>query len=149
MPKLSHGMSRTRFYQTWNSMRGRCLNKNHTGYPKYGGKGVSVCGRWLDFNKFKEDMYESYLEHVRSYGEKNTQIDRIDFKGIYERDNCRWATIVEQAQNKCNTRYFPYRGNMLTINDLARELGTTKKAITNRIYKFNWSINQILEYYGV
>lgn len=75
-------------------MLGRCLNKNHKAFEYYGGRGITVCDRWLKFENFLEDM-----------GEKPTglSIDRIDNNGNYESLNCRWTTMKIQASNKRNT----------------------------------------------
>ena len=61
--------------------------------------GCSVC-------VFKEDMYELYLKHVNEYGENNTTIERKNVNGNYEKDNCKWATNKEQANNRRNNRLF-------------------------------------------
>jgi hypothetical protein len=97
-----HGMFKTRFYNIWAQIKLRCLNKNNPSYATYGGSGITVCARWLKFENFRDDMYESYLEHVKEFGEKNTSIDRFPNQtGNYEPGNVRWATAKEQIENTC------------------------------------------------
>ena len=88
----THGLSRTKFYITWADLKDRCFNPNHPEYPNYGGRGITVCKRWLKFENFRDDMYQIYLEHVEEFGIKNTSIDRKKVNGNYKPSNCRWAT---------------------------------------------------------
>lgn len=88
-------------------MKSRCNSTD----PKYGGKGIKV--DWEDYISFKNDMYDSYLEHIEKYGEKNTSIDRIDCKGNYNKDNCRWATIDVQNNNTSRTLYVEKENGVL------------------------------------
>lgn len=89
------------FYHAWDSMKSRCLNANHMQYTNYGGRGIMVCKRWLDFNNFKEDMWVEFYTRKNS-GEK-ISLDRIDVNGNYEPLNCRWATDKKQNRNKRNS----------------------------------------------
>jgi hypothetical protein len=92
-----------RFYRIWSEIKTRCFNtKRHT-YRDYGGRGIKVCDRWLDFLNFRDDMYESYLKHVEEFGETNTSLDRLDNDGNYEPRNVRWATKKEQVLNRRNS----------------------------------------------
>lgn len=95
----THGLAHTRFYRTWQSMKNRCLNPQNSRYRYYGGRGVGIDKSWLDFEKFKEDMFQSYEKHVKEFGEKNSSIDRINNNGNYKITNCRWATQKEQVNN--------------------------------------------------
>lgn len=80
------------WYRSYRAMRGRCLNPNATGYSNYGGRGIKICGRWLENPmNFYEDMGER---------PEGMTIDRIDVDGNYEPGNCRWATAMKQARNK-------------------------------------------------
>jgi hypothetical protein len=96
-----HGMEGTRFYGIWGGMKSRCLNPNDPAYKWYGGNGIKVCKRWFKFKNFMEDMYESYLNHVEEFGEKDTTLDRFpNQSGDYKFSNCRWATTEEQGKNR-------------------------------------------------
>ena len=97
---IKHRFSNSRFYQIWRGMKGRCSNENLKEYKNYGGRGIKVCDKWIEFLNFKEDMYETYLKHVVDFGEKDTTIERVDVNGNYELKNCTWATKKEQSNNQ-------------------------------------------------
>lgn len=89
---FKHGLAHKGVYKSWNAMIQRCTNKNHKNYHHYGGRGITVCERWLNSVKnFYEDMGER---------PKGLTLDRINVNGNYEPGNCRWATNKEQANNK-------------------------------------------------
>ena len=88
------------FHSKWEAIRQRTTNPNHNHYHLYGGRGINS-DAWKFYVDFYDDMYESYLEHVKEFGKKDTTIDRIDVNGNYCKENCRWSTCSEQM---CNTR---------------------------------------------
>ena len=94
-----HGMWGSRLYWIWHSMRSRCERKKHKGYKYYGGNGIKVCERWIQFINFRNDMNNSYLLHLKKFGEKDTTIDRINNRLGYSKENCRWVTTKEQHAN--------------------------------------------------
>ena len=78
-------------YISWCMMKQRCLNPNHPYYHNYGGRGITICERWLKFENFLEDISER---------PEGTTLDRIDGNKGYEPTNCRWATYYEQTHNR-------------------------------------------------
>lgn len=145
---ITHNMSNTRFYSIWAGLKDRCKNINSPEYSNYGGRGITYDPRWDDFNNFYNDMYESYIQHVEEYGEKDTTIDRIDVNGNYCKYNCRWATIKEQNKNKRTTNYIYYDGKYQTINDIFTNYHhnstITESILKDRILKLNWNVNDAL-----
>jgi hypothetical protein len=88
---IKHRSSYKGSYHTWRAMRRRCNNPNDKDYPRYGAKGITVCPGWEDYLVFEADMGEPV---------GNQTLDRIDPYGNYEKENCRWASIVTQNRNK-------------------------------------------------
>ena len=92
-----HGASKRgrieRIYRIWSSMIGRCRDKGHTSYHKYGAKGIKVCDNWKKFENFRDWATSN------GYTEKLT-IDRKDGTLGYSPENCRWATYSEQNKNR-------------------------------------------------
>jgi hypothetical protein len=88
---LIHGKANTPIYRLWKSMKNRCFNVNNKSYLDYGGRGITVCERWLKFENFFADMGE------RPQGKS---LDRINNNGGYEPSNCRWATSKQQVHNR-------------------------------------------------
>jgi hypothetical protein len=116
-------------------MKGRCYDKNDVMYPCYGGRGIKVCDRWLEpdgrgFINFLEDM-----------GQKPSpkhSIDRIDNDGNYEPDNCRWATLSEQARNKTTNRYVTAFGQTRPLVELVEQYSLPYSIVFYRIQD-GWS----------
>lgn len=90
--------SNTVEYKIWSNLKNRCLNPHNPYWPDYGGRGITVCDRWLTFENFFEDV--GFRPEGRHGKMPLYTLDRVDNEGNYEPGNWRWATHTEQAQNR-------------------------------------------------
>jgi len=141
---FTHGLSRDNFYKIWNSIKGRCLNKKDKGYKNYGKRKILICDRWLKFENFRDDMYKSYKEHIKKFGEKNTSIDRNNNNGNYCPENCSWKNYEEQGNNKRNNHFLTFNGQTMTISRWAKKLNLNPALIYHRINTYKWSDKRAL-----
>lgn len=114
-----NGLSTTPLYIKWKGMRQRCYNPKDKEYSGYGGRGIKICDRWLDFENFYNDMIDSYNQELEKYnGDKSkVTIDRKDVNGDYSPDNCRWLTLQEQNRNRRTTKFVEVYGKRMALID--------------------------------
>jgi hypothetical protein len=127
------GMSPT--YSAWINMTQRCNNPKRHDYPRYGGRGISVCKRWHMFENFLADM-----------GERPSLAHSVERKKNwlgYSPANCQWATLVEQARNRSNNHRLRFDGKDLPLSAWAEEVGIRADTIRWRI-KLGWSVDRAL-----
>lgn len=131
-----HGQStsngRTPTYRSWNCMLQRCLNPKNKRWSRYGGRGITVCDRWLVFNNFFDDMGQ------RPSG---MTLERNDNNGNYEPSNCRWATPKEQQNNTRRNRLITFRGKTLNISQWSTELDLPRSRINTRLER-GWPVEK-------
>lgn len=110
LSQTTHNMSGTRIYSIWQEMKGRCYNVNNTRYYRYGGRGITVCDEW------KYNFEPFYQWAMKNGYSDDLTIDRIDNDSNYCPENCRWATIKEQCNNRST--------------NIVIQIGNAKKTLT-------------------
>lgn len=113
----THGMSRSREYESWKQAKQRCHNPNNPQYPEWGGKGITMCPEW-------RNDFQTFYAHIGPCPEGLT-LDRIDNAGNYEPGNVRWATRKQQIRNRKNTVMLEHAGERLSASDWAERLGVS------------------------
>lgn len=115
--------SRHPLYHIWQGMNQRCHNPHNDSYSRYGARGIYVCDRWRAHIGRGEQT--NFLHFVDDMGDRppGTSIDRIDNAGPYSPENCRWATIEEQANNTSTNVYIEHDGTVLSATQWTKQYG--------------------------
>ena len=139
-PNYKTGYCNSPIHNSWCNMKGRCLNKNHPKYHRYGGRGITVCAEWMDFKNFLEwSLNNGY--------KKGLSIDRIDNDGNYCPENCQWITHEENSRKKVTTKISSAQASEIRkrINenwyDLAKEYGCSHGNIWFIMHNFTHVAN--------
>jgi hypothetical protein len=115
---------RNTLYRIWVGMKGRCLNPNDTRYARYGGRGITICAKWVNnFENFRADVGEK---------PKGKTLERINNNLGYYPNNVRWATPKEQANNRYTNVFITHEGMTMTLSQWATYKGWKYGLIASR-----------------
>lgn len=125
---MTHGLTKTREYRIWDGIRSRCKRPNQQAWEYYGRRGIKVCERW-------DNSFEAFFADMGKAPTPAHSIDRIDPDGDYEPTNCRWATVMEQNQNKRSNVFLTAFGQTLCLSEWGRKTGLDSATIQRRLRK--------------
>lgn len=124
---IKHGMSYTAEYRCWLAIKSRCLNPKCDSYARYGAIGVRICARW-------RNSFENFFADVGRRPSPKHSIDRFPNRnGHYTPTNVRWATVLQQQNNRRNTIFVKVSGKRVSLADACRILGMTRNVVWMRI----------------
>lgn len=137
---IIHGFARKgrvhRFHMVWRNILARCQNPKNPSYRYYGGRGIFVCERWQKFENFRDDMFSGW--------QLGLTVERKDNNGPYSPTNCRWATKLEQSNNKTTSAFLEVDGLKLTYAQWQRETGVPQALIRQRHQELKWEPKECL-----
>lgn len=129
MHRPKHGLCGSPVWMSWQAMLSRCNDVRGKDYPRYGGRGITVCSSWSDFRNFLEDMGDRPPKH---------SLDRIDNNLGYFKENCRWADPKTQSNNRRSNKLMTVGCCSLQISEWSKELSMPTKLIYARLNR-GWS----------
>lgn len=117
----------TSVYNAWSSMKARCDNPNHHAFHRYGGRGITYCERWADFDAFFEDMGHPPKD--------KPELNRLDNDGNYEPSNCEWSDVTAQSRNRHTNHLITHEGRTQCLQAWADETGISRYIIARKLKK--------------
>jgi len=136
MGVVTHGRTDDPIYEVWCGMIRRCSSRKRKDWRLYGGKGVRVCRRW-------RRSFAAFLADLGERPSSKHSIDRRDGTKGYSPDNCRWATMKEQANNKVNNRRLTHNGVTRTLSRWADATGIHLGTLSQRVLA-GWPVERVL-----
>jgi hypothetical protein len=124
-------------YTIWHNMMARCYKPKSTYFHNYGGRGISVCDEWR--NDYKAFLLDMGRRPGREYS-----IERIDNNQGYSKENCKWATRIDQANNARSNRLVEYAGEILTVAQWSRKYGIAYRKLHWWLKNRNWDLGVAL-----
>jgi len=140
---ITHGMTDTPTYRSWQSMKIRCTNQSSPDWEDYGGRGIIVCDQWMN-------SFENFLNDMGERPSEGFSLDRIYVNGNYEPSNCRWSDMQTQMNNTTNVRYITYNGETHSIAEWSVIININEETLRDRINgrtnkrKEPWSVERAL-----
>lgn len=133
-----HGKKGTKLYHCWQNMKDRCYNEHNKHYKDYGRRGIKVCNEW------RNDFMNFYNWAVNNGYDDTLTIDRIDNNKGYSHDNCRWATLKQQARNQRSNKNITINGKTHCLSEWCEIYNINYRKVQSRL-KYGWTIEKALE----
>lgn len=139
-----HGLSKTPGYKTWKGMLSRCLQPNDPGYARYGGRGITICSRWLE-------SFKNFLDDMGPQPTPGYSLDRKDNSLGYYKENCHWTTWDVQNRNRRDNVFLEKDGERLILPDWAKKYNIALSTLQRRLrtgMTFDQALTTPLRHHG-
>ena len=145
---IKHNCAYLPIYRNYHHMIRRCYDSTSKAYKWYGERGIRVCDEWKNkdngfMNFYNWAIENGYKEEILPNGRNKWTIDRINVNGNYEPSNCRWATNIQQANNKRTNVFVEHEGKKYTIAEFVREFNLNYNNTLARYHK-GWSTYELI-----
>lgn len=130
----THGKTNSPEYKVWCGIKRRCFNQADRSFPRYGGRGITMCDEW-------KSSFQAFLDDMGPRPSSGHSIDRIDNNAGYAKDNCQWANSSQQAGNRRDNLNLVAFGKTLSLSEWARQTGVKSPTIKQRLMR-GWAVER-------
>jgi hypothetical protein len=118
----THGLGKTTEHKIWTCIIQRCTNSKNDSYHRYGGRGITICKEW-------RNSFETFLKDMGNRPSSDYTIDRINNNLGYSKENCKWASRIEQANNRRNNIIINYDDKTFSLPQFCRVYNLNYKEV--------------------
>lgn len=136
---IGNGKPYDKAYAVWCKIKRRCLNPKSPDWHLYGGRGITICEEW-------KNSFQKFIAHVGEPPSARHSIDRINNELGYQPGNVRWATPIEQANNKRNNRKVILNGREISLREASLETGIKRECIARFNREYGASLEEIVSF---